>query len=225
MIDILEPYIPVVYYMAEAVGPTCEIVLHDVRKLENSIIAIANGHISERKIGDSATDLVLEILKDSSKYENDSITNYISKSNSGKTFRSSTYFIRDSLKEIIGMLCVNIDISEYMEIDRIIHNLMAIDPKKTSQSNSIYSEKNFPIHENLTSDIDGIIKLAIKRVLGEKPVQKKRMLIEEKKEVVKLLNEKGLFLMKGSITKVANYLGSSVPTLYRYISEISNKED
>lgn len=61
----LQPYIPMVDFLADYFGDYAEVVLHDLTNLEQSIIKIRNGHISGRKEGDPCTDFVLRTLKQS----------------------------------------------------------------------------------------------------------------------------------------------------------------
>ncbi len=51
------------------------------------------------------------------------------------------------------------------------------------------------------------------------PVMKRH----EKIELIKFMDEKGIFLMKGSVEKVASMLGISKVTVYSYLDEIKNK--
>ena len=46
--------------IARQFGPNCEVVVHDLgtEELENSIVAIENGHISGRRIGDGPSHVV-----------------------------------------------------------------------------------------------------------------------------------------------------------------------
>lgn len=80
----IERYKPLVKFLAEVLGKNCEIVLHDLEDFENSVIAIENGQISGRKVGDSLTDLALNVLKDQEKLENGYLTNYTGKTFAGK---------------------------------------------------------------------------------------------------------------------------------------------
>ena len=51
--------IPIVKTIAQTFGRNCEIVLYDLSGLQHSIIAIENGHVAGRKIGDPITDFSL----------------------------------------------------------------------------------------------------------------------------------------------------------------------
>ena len=50
--------------LAVQFGSSCEIVIHDLRKkeLDSSIVYIENGHVSNRKLGDGPSSVVLETL-------------------------------------------------------------------------------------------------------------------------------------------------------------------
>lgn len=48
--------------LGAALGKDCEVVLHDLRYPDESVIAIANGDISSRKVGAPATDFILKLM-------------------------------------------------------------------------------------------------------------------------------------------------------------------
>ena len=77
------------------------------------IIAIANSHISGRKLGAPLTNMSLSILRDKSYERIDYHLHYCSINVNGKDLRSSTFFIKDS-GELIGLLCINFDDSRYL---------------------------------------------------------------------------------------------------------------
>lgn len=67
--------------IAEMFGKKCEVLIHDFRNPQHSIMAIENGHVTGRKIGDPITDLALSVWKKNG-YENkktDRIVNYKTK--------------------------------------------------------------------------------------------------------------------------------------------------
>jgi len=103
------PYLPLMDFLAELLGPRTEVVLHDTSDLDRSIVALTNGHVSGRTVGGPATDLVLKVLQNHEHDDQDYLANYLAESRTGGAFRSSTFFIRDAGGEVVGMLCVNID--------------------------------------------------------------------------------------------------------------------
>ncbi|MCD6183407.1 MAG: PAS domain-containing protein, partial [Thermovirga sp.] len=95
--------------IAEMFGNKCEVLIHDFSHPQHSIVVIENGQVIGRKIGDPITDLALSVWKKNS-YENkkiDRIVNYKTKTKNGKMLKSSTVFIRNNQKKIIGCICIN----------------------------------------------------------------------------------------------------------------------
>ena len=56
-------YKHIVPFLGAALGKDCEVVLHDLRYPEESVIVIANGDISSRKLGAPATDFILKLMQ------------------------------------------------------------------------------------------------------------------------------------------------------------------
>lgn len=209
---VLDKYKVLVEFLAEVLGDNCEVVLHDAEDFENSIIAIANGHVSGRKVGDSLTDLALNILKDQEKLENDYLTNYTGKTFGGKKLRSSTYFIKKN-DEVRGMLCINIDVSKYVEARDLLDSFIGSNPNLEEKDNC----EDFS--EQFTSSIEELIDSIIENSIGDSEVHPKRMTADEKKEITKRLEDKGVFLLKNSVSKVAGKLYTSEATIYRYLND------
>ncbi|CCU80104.1 YheO-like PAS domain [Halanaerobium saccharolyticum subsp. saccharolyticum DSM 6643] len=209
---ILTKYKILTEFLAEVMGEHCEVVLHDVEDFENSIVAIENNHISGRKIGDSLTDLALNVLKDEENLECDYLSNYNGKTHDGKELRSSTYFIRDEKEKVIAMLCINIDLSRYIEARDLLNTMIG----KRNDIEENNTDKNFA--ENFTSSIEELIDSMIENSIGSKSIPPSRMTAEEKKEITKKLDKRGVFLLKNSVSKVAKKLQTSEATVYRYLN-------
>jgi predicted transcriptional regulator YheO len=61
----------------------------------------------------------------------------------------------------------------------------------------------------------------IERIIGTKPVDKLRR--DEKVEMIRFMEQKGIFLIRGTIDTVAEKLNISKVTVYSYIDEIKGK--
>ena len=59
----------------------------------------------------------------------------------------------------------------------------------------------------------------VQSVLNNYPIPVKLMEKEDKLQIVKRLDEKGVFLVKGAIDHVATILGVSRYTIYNYLDE------
>jgi predicted transcriptional regulator YheO len=208
--EIIESYLPMVDFIANVYGKNCEVILHDLRKLEHSIIAIKNNQVTGRNVNDTITDFALDIISQE-KYKNENfICNYTGKTNDGgKDIRASTYFIRDEEGTLIGMLCINIEVTALINARRVIDDFI-LDGERVE----IKEQENFSLSIN-----DHVSSLII-QTLAEFETVPLRMTMEEKKQVVKNLESKGVFLLKGVVNEVAKSLKVSEQTVYRYIKEL-----
>lgn len=224
----LNKYIPVVHFIAEIMGKNCEVVLHDVTKPDSSIVEIVNGHISGRKVNGPITDLALKVMKEKNYKDKHFICNYESVGKGKKPFRSSSYFLKDEQNEIIGMICVNVDLTDLMKARSILDDaiLLAdvtnIANQEQVQDHTEQKKSSFDLNvlESFEDNIEDLLLSLIKGVLSESEIAPERMSPQEKMDIVRKLNEKGVFLLKGGVSEVAKHLDASEATIYRYLSKI-----
>ncbi|MFV0519069.1 MAG: transcriptional regulator [Lachnospirales bacterium] len=208
----LNNYISIVDFLADFLGNDTEIVLHDMTDLENSVVAIRNGHLSGREIGAPATDLVLEILKNNKYNKMKYVSNYSGKSKTGKEMRSATYFIRDNKERIVGMLCLNMDLEKVRVMKGFIDNMLS----NVSVQEDHISETFSHNANELTIDI-------IQNIVNAYDIPPERMEQDEKIKIVSELNEKGVFLIKGAVSQTADVLKVSDATVYRYLGKLKKQ--
>jgi len=193
-------------------GAKCEVVLHDHKDqpYEHTIIAIENGHVTGRNIGDCGTNLGLEVLRGNDRIEDKH--NYTSQTRDGKILRSSTIYIRDDDK-VIGSLCINFDISDLILAGKAINSLCQ-DPLAPE------APANNGVQEIFTSDVNELIDSLIwdsQRAVG-KPVVS--MTKEDKMMALQYLDKRGAFLVKKTGEKVAKFFNISKYTMYNYLESL-----
>ncbi len=213
---ILKAFIPVARGLAQMLGPDYEIVLHDITDPEHSVIAIENGHITGRKVGAPLTDLGLYILR-SEKFKNvDVVPNYMTTTSDGRILRSTTIFIRDESEKIIGFLCINFDTTKISMFKQVI------DQQLSFQKLEDLAGAN---HEKFAGRVEELLNEAVQQVksLTGKPLRYATK--EEKINVLRKLDEKGFFLLKGAVDLLAKEMGNSKFTVYAYLREARNKSD
>ena len=207
----LKSYIHLVNFIADFLGPSYEVVLHDVRNINNSIIAIKNGHISGRKVGGPLADLSFKHIKENRNSDKKYLLLY-GKTKDGRQLKTSTYFIRDERENIIGLLGINTDISDFVDLKKRMENFI------NYGGNNVIEDRE---EERFESSIEDIMDSIINEVITESRLSVDRMDHLEKIEITKKLNLKGIFLIKGSVAKVAEKLKTSEATMYRYIKQVS----
>lgn len=225
--NVLNYYIKLVEFLGITLGPDYEIALHDVRNAQNSVIAIANGHITGRGLGSPLSGKIMEAIKNKEYLEKDFVTNYTTISNiNNKLLRSSTLYIKDN-NELIGVLCINFDDSKYSDLSKQImelchpheligiHNFEAVDKIAPSLESDVSH-----------TSIEELARATMTSVLHGTNLPPERLKKNEKMEIVKALNDKGIFYLKDSVQIVAKLLRSSEATIYRYLNNIkkSNKD-
>ncbi|MEL7568539.1 MAG: PAS domain-containing protein [Dehalobacterium sp.] len=203
---ILLKLIPIAEGIVKTLGESCEVVIHDLKNPESSLVYIA-GNVTGRKLGAPLTNLSLEILKQKGKNAHDLI-GYETTTKDGKTLKSSTMFVRDDNEEVIGCMCINYEISHILTCIKILESFTKINISGHETKESFY----YDVNEAMEEIVNGVLKeYHIPITLMEK---------EHKVQVVKALEDKGVFLVKGAIEYVANILSVSRYTIYNYLDEV-----
>jgi predicted transcriptional regulator YheO len=204
----LRALLPIVRGLAEMFGPDCEVVLHDVRRLPHSIVAIENGGVSGRTLGDVPTDRMLRSLRSTDEAQD--VRLYLS-SHEGKTLKSLAVTLRDEDGEPYGLLGLNHDISEIVQTQRTLANFTAV----------ARLGGGAPVEgEIFAGDIRDVVAGMVTQIVGEMGKAPAAMTREEKMEVVKRLEERGAFLVKRSAEQIAAALDLSRYTIFAYLKEI-----
>ncbi len=213
-------YLPLVDFLADMLGKDAEVVLHDLVSLDRSIVAIRNGHVSGRKVGDPATDLVLKVLKEQEYLQCNYLTNYRGVSRSGKILKSSTYFIQSGAsRKPVGMLCVNMDCQKYYALRASLEEFLLFNGDE-GRAGSNGSEAD----EHFTTSVEDLTVSTIDQVVRNIGIHPDRMSQEEKIEIVKALHRKGVFILKGAVSIAARRLHVSEATVYRYLSKVKAED-
>ena len=193
-------------------GTNCEVVVHDLESsdLDHSIVAIENGHISGRKVGDGPSHIVLQALHDSEHLEGDRLS-YLTRTRDGKIMKSSTIYIRNEDGKPIGIFAINYDISLMSAAAQQINSFISTGPEESQPE---------PISMNVADLLDELIEQSA-RSIG-KPVA--MMTREDKIQFIRSLNDAGACLITKSGPKVCEFLSISKYTLYSYLDEIKSSQ-
>jgi predicted transcriptional regulator YheO len=212
--DFMDVAARMVEFLGEACGGTCEVVLQDLRPGKMCVVAIANGHISGRSVGAPLTDLALRLIAQEVWKTTDHICNYEGKTRDSRILHSSTFFIKNEGK-LLGMLSVNVDVSQYTRISDDILRLAGLSPAAFQPSAAGIQTENF--YNNMEEIIKSVFKELKVEGASERLSQADRLVIIER------LMDRGIFLLRGSVNSVAQKLQCSEASLYRYISMITRK--
>lgn len=192
--------------IAAQFGGNCEVVVHEIseRSTSHSVVAIENGHVSGRKVGDGPSGVVLEQLGKDGVCPTDHLS-YLTKTPDGKLMKSTSIYIRNDEGKVSAILGINFDISALVMANQVIGAL-------TSATNA---EQEAParITNNVNDLLDDLIEQS-DRLVG-KPVA--MMNKEDKVRAIRFLNDHGALLITKSGDRIANHFGISKYTLYSYL--------
>lgn len=221
----LKSYIPLMDFLAKVLGKDSEIVLQDFSEgLDHSVVYIQN-NLSGREIGAPATDFVFEVLKNKVYQEKDYLVNYRTKSIQGSDLFSSSFFIKDDDKNLLGMICINSDRSKLLTLKHLFETSLETLNEAIYPDDADHSNNNEGIVENFYSTADNLIEAAIVRETQGKDLRKYNLTRGEKIAIVRSLYEKGFFDLKDAVSKVAEAFRMSEVSIYKYIQIVKQDDD
>lgn len=189
-----------------------EILLHDLDHPEHSVVAIVNGHLSGRSVGspilaapeqDQGFKALMQASADQQGCAPVVVPDYPTTLR-GRTLRSATAIFRDSTGHPFASLCVNTDVTG---LDAAMSFLQQFQPLATA-----------PTTNNEPADMELLMSEIIQTSLQRSG--QGRMNKQAKVEAVRVMQERGLFIVKGGVEKAASALGVTRYTIYNYLDQL-----
>ncbi|MEK4231386.1 helix-turn-helix transcriptional regulator [Solibacillus sp. FSL H8-0538] len=197
-------YVPFVGFLAHFLGPDVEIRLSDAEKEE-----VVYAHPSDISKGSSILEIEKRFIEEERYKERDSVIDYRALSVDGKKLKSATHFIKNHNNQLLGLLTINYPVDELIEFRNMLNNLI-----------SGYRTKEENYFESVTLSVEELMTNTIQDAVNKFKVPASRLSYEEKMKLIQTLDEKGTFLIKGSVTELAKILNTSETTVYRYINKL-----
>ncbi|MEV3911949.1 helix-turn-helix transcriptional regulator [Streptomyces canus] len=189
--------------IAATFGPVCEVVLHDYRRPENSVVAIA-GSVTGRRVGGAMSEIGLRMVARGDEAADE--LNYVTRTDAGKLVKSSTMLLRDSSGAVFGALCVNVDVTAASEVHALLGALAGT---------GTLPEEERPV-TTFGDDIDSVVDV----MLDAHRHQSWALLDRTGRlDLFRSLDERGVFAVRRAIEQVAGRLGISRASAYSYLSQ------
>lgn len=209
----LETLRPIAEGLAKTFGRRCEVTVHDFSNPQNSLVMIF-GNVTGRREGAPLTDRLLKTIREEGDSARD-LLNLRIRTRDGKLLNSSSIFIRNSHGRIVGSLGINYDLTDLETAIRILDDLRTSPEPATEQTSVDFAND---VEEILSHLIDSVVDQAGKPV----PLMSR----EDKLELIRALDGKGVFLIKKAVEEVSSRLGISRYTVYNYLEEVrATKEE
>ncbi|MBS4208759.1 helix-turn-helix domain-containing protein [Bacillus sp. FJAT-50079] len=206
----LQSYIPLIDFIGRFLGTDAEIILYDMKT--KKAVYVKHSFTDETKVGMDLPSIERKFIKEQVFNETDSLLNYRALSSERKKLRSATHFIKNEEGELMGVLTINLKVDELIELRDIINRLIS-GSEKTAQTDQY-------IFENFELSFEDMMNNTIQEALTKFNLPPDRLSHHEKMELIRMLDEKGTFLIKGSVTELAKILNTTETTVYRYINKL-----
>lgn len=208
--EIFSHYIKMGELLAEMFKPHLEVIVHDLRYPEHSIIAIFNNHITGRKVGEGTSDFGYKKVKGEVP---DQVVNYKNESPDGKPLKSSSLTIRNANNEIIGSLGLNYDISVFEQFSDVLSLFTG------TKNNPAMDDSEVFFYGSTKEDI----QIAINHFRVSHGLTNRTFSRKDKYNVIKFLIKGGQLNKRGAVAIISEALSITRPTVYKYIKEIKAK--
>lgn len=204
-----------VNFLGNTFGNNTEITLYDFSKTEEGeLIKKSSG--SKLELGGELSKSLKNIIKkykDKQDNKIEYITKIPGKDMEGRLYRISTFFIKDMEKKLIGIMNIKVDITDMV----ISANYLNETLKELTGGPERNLKKESEEEEKYENTLEEYSQQLINKYFNEmkKPVD--ALSTNEKIEVIKELDKRGIFQLKGSIAELSKRFNTSEKTIYRYL--------
>ncbi|MFF5234950.1 transcriptional regulator [Dactylosporangium sp. NPDC000521] len=200
---ILAALLPVIDGLAATFGPTCEVVLHDYRRGEQSVVAVA-GSVTGRKAGGAISEIGLAVLAQGDAATND--VNYVTRAPDGRIVKSSTMPLRDGAGHVFGALCVNVDVTALRQAGDLLTALAGAAAAQLPAT-------------TFSDDFDDVVDALVRaeELARGRPVA--ALTRPERLALLRALDRRGVFAVRNAVPRVAARLGVSRSAAYADLAE------
>ena len=192
--------------IAAMLGPNCETIVHDMTRPGHPILAIYNGTVTGREIGSTA-DIFGDIGDyDPSLYSNRDYLNQLVLTRDGRMIKSSTFNVGgNGFRFALG---INIDITGLMRAQQALSELTA-----TS------GELQETLMQDARSQLEELLRECVTAVGKDLSEMQKT----DRMRVIRMLMKRRAFSYQKAVAIVAERLGVSRYTVYKYIHEMEQE--
>ncbi|MEU1316709.1 helix-turn-helix transcriptional regulator [Streptomyces tibetensis] len=203
---------PVVHGIAATFGPVCDVVLHDYRNPERSVVAVA-GAVTGRTVGGAMSEIGMRVLAGGDEVSDE--LNYVSRTRNGTPVKSSTMVLRDSTGAVFGALCINVDVGAVAQVHDLLGALAGVGAAA-------------PVELPTTTfgnDIDSVVDALVDAHRSRQRGSWAELDRAERVELFGGLDSRGVFAVRGAVEQVAARLGISRASAYNYLSRARAAHD
>ncbi len=216
----LEPYKGVLRMLGGQFGDSCQSVLYsleqDQDKLEGAVVSVS-GTTTNANIGDPLPAFLETHIREkgmASQY------GFINKAFPSLVLRTSLEFLRDEAGEVFGCICIHHNIVHIKMITSFLDELTR--PNNLEDEDEESSAAGGEGRQYTASNIQGFLDNIISEFLEEHLEANNFAALDknDKLDLIKELDRRGVFLVKGAVNLIAKRINVSKFSIYNYLDEI-----
>lgn len=203
--------IPIMKFMSEFLGPDTELVLYDAKTMRTCYVI--NPLDEDMVEGSEMRSLERSFLENKEYEKEDYIVNYRAISKQKNKLKSATLFLKEGDGRLAGILTINMNVDKLIELRDVLNIIVSgkgEDEKKPQQ-----------FYDSFEITVEGMVRNAIKAEADRYGVEPMRLSHQEKMELVRILDQRGIFLVKGAIAELASFLKTTETSIYRYLNKLN----
>ncbi len=215
-----EPQLPHVFELLSrvaraivaTVGAQCEVVVHDLRNPEQTLVAIS-GNLTGRAVGAPVPDT--EFLPHNLSTFQDDIICQPARTPRGRELSSSTVWVRDTTGAIVGAICINMDFNDLRHARDLLNRALT--------NSETVSEAE--VVETFATSPQDFVEIALRGAIKKigKPLH--HLNRQDKIAVIGALEQAEVFRFSHAIEIVMEKLGISRASIYAYLKEIRGETE
>lgn len=199
--EIIKPYQGFIEAIVALFDPFVEVAVHDIQK--GTLAAIYNP-ISKRKVGEKSP--LKEMGLDTDKFP-EVFAPYNKRNWDGKELKCTSITLRDPKGKPVALVCLNFDTTILAETKGILEAFLKVKAKAAN-----------PV-EVFGGSCEEQVDVVMDQFLDERKMSVAALDRNDKKDLILLMHQKGIFHFKNSIPYVAKTLKLSRASIYNYIKE------
>jgi predicted transcriptional regulator YheO len=194
------------------VGPQCEVVVHDLRNPEHTLIAIS-GNLTDRAVGAPVPDM--EFLPRNLTTFQDDVIRQPARTPRGRDLLSTTVWVRNTAGTIVGAICINMDFNDLRHARDLLNRALT----------GIETTPEAEVLETFATSPQDFVEIALHGAIKKVGKPLHHFNRQDKIAIISALEQAEVFRFSQSIEIVMDQLGISRASIYSYLKEIRGETE
>ncbi|EKF18306.1 YheO-like domain-containing protein [Nitratireductor pacificus pht-3B] len=209
MDPILRPFAALMETLVAQFGANCQVSLYDMREKRPRLVAVS-GTVMEAVIGSQLPEKLFTRFREASDRPSGRLQ-FTAATPDGRRLSSSLTILRDADETPLGCMRIDLCIESLMHSIDMLQTFCNFDVAPPSEAGNTHNE-----------DVIGMVDAVIDEALGRNETLRTQDSRTYRMNVIRELEEKNVFLVKGAVDLIAARMNVSKFTIYNYIDRIRN---